>query len=240
MAWHLRSEFSAKWSQPALVCLAVACLLTCFLLPGRSGHVVALCLLGLTAWFELPKRLKLMAVLLPPLVLAAVLAVSPRTLERTNLVLTEAQQFGAQGSVNTSIGERLHYWTVSFELIAQKPWKGHGLGSWNSAYLNQLKGRPAPAHSAGIRNPHQEYLLWAVQLGVGGAVLLLAWFAAAASCARGFAQAERRASLCAVLACMVVCLVNAAIYDALIGDYLMAVIGLSLALGYAKQREATQ
>ena len=44
----------------------------------------------------------------------------------------------------------------------------------------------------------------------------------------------------AVLACMVVCLVNAAIYDALIGDYLMAVIGLSLALGYAKQREATQ
>jgi O-antigen ligase len=209
-------------------------LTTCFLLPGRSGHVVALALLALAAWWALPDRLRWLALAAPILLLGLLFAASPKTLDRVQLGVAEAKQFQAVGNVNSSIGERLHYWTVSLELIAQKPVFGHGLGSWNHAYLKQLQGRTAPAHSAGIRNPHQEYLLWGVQMGAIGIALLLAWFASAAWTARNMQANAKQAVHSAIIGAMLACLFNAAIWDALIGDFLVCAIGLAMALGHSQ------
>ncbi len=236
MAWHLRNQLGPRWTRFFLIGLAIAGVSTCFLLPGRSGHIVALSLIGLTVLWALSPKLKFLALLAPAIVLCVVVAASPRTLERIELGVTEAKQFNVSGNVNSSIGERLHYWTTSTELIAARPLLGYGVGSWNKEYVRITTDRVAPAHSKGIRNPHQEFLLWGVQLGFVGVALLVAWFASIALDARQFDVATKRATWCAVAGAWMACMFNAAIFDALIGDYLVVVIGLCLALGIAQAR----
>ncbi len=231
LAWHLRAEFGRPWTRYALTALAATCVVTCFLMPGRSGHLVVLGLIALGVFWTLPKRWVVLAGVVPMLLMVAVMVASPRTFERVQKGVAEAQQFETTGRVDTSVGERLHYWTTSARLMTQAPMLGFGVGSWNKEYLRESSGRPAPAHSRGIRNPHQEFLLWGVQLGAVGVALLCAWFACAAFDARHFKPHVRRAAWSAVAATVGACLFNAAIFDALIGDFLVCTIGLSLAHG---------
>lgn len=236
LAWHLRAAFKPTWARAALTALAGLCLVTAFVLPGRSGHVVALGLIGLGVLWALPQRFKLLAVVAPVLALAALLALSPKALDRAKQGVTEAQKFQTSGAANSSIGERLHYWSVSAALIAERPLSGFGLGSWNREYQRGAVDKNPPAHAKGIRNPHQEFLLWGVQLGVAGMVLLLLWFGALLQDARRFATAASRAAQSAVAGLFLACLFNSAIFDALIGDFLCVVVGLTWAHGWLERQ----
>jgi len=104
------------------------------------------------------------------------------------------------------------------------------VGSWNDEY-RRLEGTHLRKDAADLRNPHQEYLLWGAQLGVGGIALLLAFLVFAARDARTFSPDVCRAawSMTAMLA--VVCMFNAILFDAFVGDYFCVLIGLLLALG---------
>ena len=79
-------------------------------------------------------------------------------------------------------------------------------------------------------NPHQEFLLWSVELGLPGALLLGALFGGIwRDGARGDLSA-RRAIGSMLLAMLLACLFNCALYDALIGDFFCVIVGLLLAL----------
>jgi O-antigen ligase len=82
-----------------------------------------------------------------------------------------------------------------------------------------------------LHNPHQEYLMWAVQLGIVGVALFLAFLLVLVRDASRFRPDIRHAtqSLVAVLA--VVCLFNTTLFDGLIGDYFCVLLGLLLVLG---------
>ena len=82
-----------------------------------------------------------------------------------------------------------------------------------------------------IRNPHQEYLLWGVELGAGGTLLLLLLILCLVRDARQFDPPIARATLSVVAAMAVACLFNSALYDGLIGDFFCVTLGLLMALG---------
>lgn len=231
LAWHLRHAFPGRHGPRLAVALVFLCAVNVLLLlPGRSAQVALLAAMVLGLYWAVPRRARPVAVLLPLLVVVAVMALSPHFRDRTTAVVTESIAYSNGDRSPTSSGIRLGLWHRSLQAIGERPLTGYGIGSWNHVYRRLEGNALAPAY-AQLRNPHQEYLLWGVQLGLGGIALLLAFGWALLRDASGFRPDIRHATASVVAIFAIVCLFNSTLFDALIGDYFCFMLALLLALG---------
>lgn len=236
LAWHLREDFPGRHGRlVALVLVVLSIVNVLLLLPGRSAQVALLVAMSLALVWTMPARRRVLAVVAPLLVVAVVAASSPHFRDRTTAVLTESTAYLHGDRTATSSGTRLNLWHRALQAISQRPLIGHGVGSWDHVYARLEAGGASPMHAT-AHNPHQEYLLWGVHLGLVGIALLLAFGVAVVRDAASFQPNPRRAtwSLLAILA--VVCMFNSTLLDALIGDYFCVLLGVLLALGIATAR----
>lgn len=238
LCWHLRHFAPGRWGRQfmlLIVMLAIGNVL--FVMHGRTGHVVLIALVSLAIMWELPKSYRLLGSVIPFVVVAAVMLGSPMVRERMMAVTQEFNSYAETGGTNSSSGERLNYWSRSAESITQHPLAGSGVGSWNSEYrrLDQGKG---PLHSQSVRNPHQEFLLWGVEAGVIGILLLcnILWAVYRDSLRMNLSMARATQSLLAAM--VIACLFNSSLFDATIGDFFCVALGLMLALGWHTQYPA--
>ena len=231
LCWHLRHEFPGRLGRNVAIAVAVTCAINVmFFLPGRSGQAALLAAFALALFWGLPARLRPAAVLAPFVLIALAMAVSPSFRDRLTAVASESKAYKPGEHQLTSSGIRLNFWQRSVEAIAQNPVMGTGVGSWNTEY-RRLEGNGLNPNSALVRNPHQEYLMWGVQLGVGGIALFVAFLVVMARDALRFPADVRHATWSIVGILAVVCLFNSSLFDALIGDYFCVLIGLLMALG---------
>jgi len=68
-------------------------------------------------------------------------------------------------------------------------------------------------------------------LGIGGLLLFLACLVCVARDALQFQRPVKRATLAVLVAIFIACLFNSALYDDLLGDFLVVTLGLLMALG---------
>jgi O-antigen ligase len=233
ICWHFRSLVPGRFGRHLAIFLALTSFANVFfVLNGRSGHIVAIALLSIAIMWELPKRYRFAVILLPFLLVLALSISSTKVRERLKQVKTEVQSYSTQVQPTTSSGLRLGLWRRSIQSIVQHPFAGSGVGSWSSEY-NRLERKNNPAHKDidGNWNPHQEYLLWGVQLGVPGIIILCGLMLAVLRDTMGMEKSYARATQSALLALAIACLFNSSIYDALIGDFFCVLLGLLLALG---------
>ena len=241
VSWHLRALVPGKYGR--FYAMAV-CLLALgnvfFLLQGRSAHVVAILLLTLAIMWQMPRKYRVVIVAVPFILMLALYLSSTKVQSRLDSLKKEVQTFSFKQGVdvdsNNSSGIRLHFWHRALQSIAEHPMAGSGAGSWSNEF-NRLERIGNPAHS-GIRplgNPHQEYLLWGVQLGVPGILLLLALMLSILKDSLAMDTPTARATQSALLALAIACLFNSSLYDAQIGDFFCVVLGLLLALGLHPQ-----
>ncbi len=234
--WHLRPLQSPEplWPRWLAGVFAAGALASVFLvLIGRSAFVVATALVGLTALWALPARQRLKVLLGAPLLVVAVLYLGWSHMPgRVTMIASESLSFSENADVTTSSGWRLNAWHRSLQAIAEEPVSGHGIGAWTRS-VKRLQGQNGTeVFGAGpLSNPHQEYLLWGVELGVGGVALLVLLHLALAHDFSRFVQPVFRAGLSVVVAMAIACLFNSSLYDGLIGDYFCIVLGLLLGLG---------
>jgi O-antigen ligase len=232
--WHMRGDrLWPRWMGPVVALLGLADAL--LLLEGRTGYFVALAMLSLAAMWAMPKRLRLAALIITPAaVLLALTLGSTQVQERVVKAVQEGQDFAqtSRSGKDTSIGWRLNAWHRSLQAMQQKPLHGFGVGSWTPA-VKRIQGANASElfGEAKQSNPHQEYLLWGVEIGVGGLLLFLALFACLVRDARTFPTSIQYATLSMVAAMAVACLFNSTLYDDWIGDFFCFGLGLMLALG---------
>lgn len=233
VCWHLRALAPGRWGSRVAVFIATAALANVlFVLSGRSGHVVAVALVSMAVMWELPRRYRAVAVLIPFLLAFGLFFSSSKVKERVMQVQAEVRLYSPLTEPDTSSGVRLNFWRRALQTIGQHPVAGTGVGSWSTEF-NRLQRAANPAHVDinSNSNPHQEYLMWGVQLGVPGIVILLALLIALYKDTLGMRPAEARAAQSTLAALAVACLFNASIYDALIGDFFCILLGLLLALG---------
>ena len=237
ICWHFRGLVPGRFGpQLAIVIAMVALFNVFFVFQGRSGHAVAIALLSLALMWQLPGRYKMSIVVLPLLLLLVISTISPKVGQRIDLLKNEVSEFSIEKGANvikgTSSGIRLHLWHRALQSISQHPIQGSGVGSWNAEF-NRLEHLQNPKHRdiPPVGNPHQEYLLWGVQLGVPGIVLFLLLMACILVDSLKMTTSESRAVQSVLGALAVACLFNAALYDALIGDFFCILTGLLLALG---------
>jgi O-antigen ligase len=75
-------------------------------------------------------------------------------------------------AVDSSIGLRLDFYRNSLDIVREHPLIGVGTGGFPRAYVDHVRGSKAVE----TRNPHNEYLHIAVQIGVAGLLALLYLF----------------------------------------------------------------
>ena len=245
ISWHLRGLVPGRFGSYSAVGAALLALGTVFFVfEGRSGHVVAIALVTLAILWELPRKYRLGIVLVPFLLMLGLYAASSKVQNRVDLVKKEVQAFsfkkGEAVDSTSSSGIRLHFWHRAIQSIAEKPLSGSGAGSWSSEF-NRLERLQNSAHQdiQPQGNPHQEFLLWGVQLGVPGILLLVALMISIFKDTLAMDQMSARAAQSVLLALVIACLFNATLYDALIGDFFCAALALLLALGSCQKNHAS-
>lgn len=143
-----------------------------FMVQGRTGYLV-LAVLLVYFCFDWLGRKGLAVALAVGLVMGVAGYYGAGTMQkRVKLVATEiaAWQPG-QGSL-TSSGLRMDYYTNSLTIIRDHPLFGTGTGGFEKAYDEKIRNTDMVPSN----NPHNQYLLITVQLGVLGLGLLLYLF----------------------------------------------------------------
>lgn len=232
LLWHLLrgQKPYGIWAQ----CLALACLANVLvLMPGRTGYILAIIAACLAALFEIPTRLRLAASVLIPLVFGIALFYAlPQFQQRVDQAAQELNAYKATPEAHTSVGARLNMWKLSLKAIAEKPLLGHGVGNWTPVVkrLYGVNGDTVFGEGNGS-NPHQELLLWSVELGIVGGMLFLALLYALYLDTRSFQRPIKRTTRSVIIMLLFACMFNSPLYDDLMGDYFCVALGLLLAFG---------
>ncbi len=242
VCWQLRTLVPGRFGRYAAIAVAVIALLNVFfVLRGRTGHAVALILISLAILYELPARYRGGIAGVPILLLAAALAFLPQIQDRALQVKSEVQGFfaGEGGSVvtGTSSGIRLHFWHRALQSMSEHPLLGAGVGSWSNEFIRLEKEKSSkPEIIRPMGNPHQEYLLWGVQLGMVGVFLFFWLLISIFRDTRTIDETSARAVRSVLAGFAVSCLFNSTLYDAQIGDFFCVALGLLMALGIAERK----
>ena len=231
--WHLRTLAPSRLLRFVAIGLCLLALGNALIIfVGRTGYLVAAAMVSLAFLWALPRRYRFAAILMPPLVILLSVLSFEKVAQRFAFTKAEISAYSVGSGSATSTDNRLDFWRGSVEAIVQKPFTGAGVGSWTTEY-NRIEALKHPGHKdlnpGG--NPHQEFLLWGVQLGVGGIVLLLAFLSAVVLDFLKMDTPVARAGQSVVLALAVSCLFNSSIFDAYIGDFFCLSIGVLLAYG---------
>jgi O-antigen ligase len=237
LCWHFRTLAGGRKAQIAMILLAVLAFANVFfVLDGRTGHVVAIVLLSLAVMWELPSKARISVLVLPFILLLGISLLSPKVRHRMEMVKDEVRAFshgtGQNVITGTSSGMRLNFWQRSIQSIAEKPLKGSGIGSWSNEFNRvEMENEVQPQKLAPMGNPHHEYLLWGVQLGLPGIGLFIFLLASLLHDTVGMEKNAARAARSMLTALAVACLFNSTLYDAQIGDFFCVGLGLLLAMG---------
>lgn len=145
----------------------------------------------------------------------------------------------SEGKNLSADGMRLEIYQLTAQLIAQKPWLGHGIANWLPQYRAIAKDRI----SESMTTPHNDYLLYASELGLFGLLALLGIWCRQLIVARQMTDTEHapRAMLLAMLGLtmMVGGMFNAILRDGVFGMAFMILLAIPLA-GVSKNLLSTK
>jgi O-antigen ligase len=224
---------------PWRIAAALLSLTVLFAIDGRTGQLVLLLLLALSAWLHSPPRWRLGAAVLAP-VLAAALALGSGAVQRRLAETTQAVEQPTQVPT-TSTGIRLELVRHGLELAREHWLLGGGFNHYSELHQDAVRRAYAndPARRdlwqtewARLGNPHDEYVMQAVGGGIVSLALFLAWLAMPLLRRRTDGRAVPVLAG-AVLAFAIGCLFNSLLLDFVEGHYYTSLLAWLLA------REAT-
>ncbi|WP_288841709.1 O-antigen ligase [uncultured Deefgea sp.] len=172
----LTKKFTGLWRWIAITAFVLTSYDILFLVAGRTGQLVYLLMIGLVLllWnWRLGLMLGAILVLIGAFLLPKYSDAIQRGLSNTQSDLAAY----SQGNSYTSVGLRLEWHKQSKLLIQEKPFIGHGTGSYKGEYARIYGVKDGPLTSS---NPHGDYLWLSVELGILGGSLLIALLLAAA------------------------------------------------------------
>ncbi len=147
-----------------------------FVVTSRTALLVAPALILLLGWREFGWRGLFGAGLLGSLLGVALWFGSPYLRERLITSVKEWQDYRVSDAMN-STGLHLEFLKKSLSFVEAAPIIGHGTGSIAQQFRNAATVGETAASSVAPRNPHNQIFAVAIQLGIVGAIVLLAMWA---------------------------------------------------------------
>lgn len=187
-----------------------------FICTGRTGQVIFFALYFLFCYknFKREFKLQLLAALaISAIFIGSVLLPSSFSQRQTEAAHEVQTYIGDTSSAITtsSTGARLTFWNNALTLIKMKPVFGWGTGSFANAYKANIN--PEAAKNVYPVNPHNQYLLTAVETGVIGLLALLGVFISIALCFWCSKALDAQLGLGVMCAIAIGCLANSWLLD---------------------------
>ncbi len=233
-AWRINSRAASYgW---ALVSIA-AILNIVFFVAGRTGHLTLFISLVLVCALLLRGRRGLW--IGAALVVALGLLAANSVHFRNGLIsaLTEVETRQETGE-NTSVGQRLGFAKASLALIAERPLAGSGTGSYAKEFCRVVE---TPQWcKLGSYNPHNQFLFFAVQLGLLGLIAYLAWLVSAAWMLRTQPLLTRTLGVSVLATLAVHSMVDSPLYIVTEGAWYPLMLGILTATTASNESASTQ
>lgn len=239
LEWRAAVVFKHKIAWLMFAVLAIVNML--FMVEGRTGYLILFVLLGWFAWATFARAMarrgsswgwRQKAVLVAVLLMGALAAYqgSARLHDRVAKAAAEYQAW-VPNHGDSSIGQRLDFYSNTLHIVAENPLLGAGTGGFPAAYERRIQGTDAIK----TRNPHNEYLMISAQTGLLGLTLLLYLFYTHWRSAPFLSSTlERDGARGLLLAYLLNCMLNSALMDhadGLFFAFMSAVLFANLKLG---------
>jgi O-antigen ligase len=229
-ARHARAR-AAKIALYAIALLAIINVL--LMMQGRTGQVIAICYIvicfvtyfrslhSVKPWMRWGGGAVLVAVA-GGLVYAALHSHSSRLAETH-------EEISAYETSNkdTSMGVRIVFYRRSVELIAERPIIGHGVGTVRTEF-DALARNNTGAAAATAGNPHNEFLLMGVQLGIVGIALFVFMLVQIARSMLELREPARTIVFAYLFAFVVGCFANSLLLNFTEGNLFIFLVGIFL------------
>lgn len=213
--WALHRALAAQATMVlwlALFLLASANLF--YIAPGRTGMLLFFTLAALYLVQRLSWKMWLPALLLVMIAIGVTYNTSSNFSTRVDEAIQEVETYQADAS-RTSLGMRFDWWRNSLQLIAEKPFLGHGVGSFRTVQGKLIEG----SETQSTDNPHNEYLFLGVQGGLVAMALFVALLLSQLFLSLRLPSVKRYVLQGVVLAMAVGCLMNSFLFDSHPGHF---------------------
>ncbi len=196
-----------------------------FIVEGRTGQLIAVSLVLLFAVQRFTKRGLVMTVFVVGILMLLFLNYSDKA-TRINSGFSSTQSYlqAHPENAESSMGARFTFWKYSLKLVAEKPLFGHGTGSFAKEYE-----RIASTETMMAKNPHNEFLMVSVQLGVVGLLIYLGFLASQYYLSKKLANQEKYVAQGLLLTLIITSLFNTPIMDHTEGHWFVMMITLCYA-----------
>lgn len=196
-----------------------------FVVQGRTGQMIFVALVVVFALQRLSKKGLLLTATILFVLMALYMNFSNKSARiHTGLANTRTYLSHAPGKKPTDMGVRYTFWENSLKLVSEKPWLGHGTGSFAKEYQ-----RVTNAKLDHIQNPHNEFLLIAVQLGFLGLFPYLGFLFSQYCCSRKLPGTEKWLAQGLLLTLIITSLFNSPFLDHAEGHWFAVMIALCFA-----------
>jgi O-antigen ligase len=196
----------------------------CVIVQGRTGQVIFVLLMALFFFQRLNSRWALALTLVLVVGIIGGLSVSGGGQRFQEGIENSRDYLAGRQDLGTSMGQRLYFWQHSIDLIRSRPVIGYGTGSFASQFSRITGGK-----NLLTANPHNEYLMIAVQLGAVGLFAYLFFLAAQWRCSLELPEDRRWLAQGVVVSLAVNSLFNTTFLDHTEGHWYACLIALSFA-----------
>jgi O-antigen ligase len=149
-----------------------------FITGGRAGQVMYFVMLGILIFQYYGRGLKVRATIISLIIIPSIFlgAYNSSSIfqHRMDEAVKNISIYNTDGNKNTSVGQRITYTINSLEIIKNNLFFGVGTGDFPSEY-NKMHAKNTPGVNTTV-NPHNMYILVAVQLGLFGLLGMLLIF----------------------------------------------------------------
>ncbi len=200
-----------------------------FVAEGRTGQLIFIILMPLFAVQRFSKKGLLLAMLVMTIFMGAFIGFSDkasRIKEGFSSAKAHLQSSSPQGEF--SMGERFTFWKYSAQLIGKKPVFGFGTGNFTNSY-QRLSGKTT-------NNPHNEFLLITVQLGVVGLLFYLGFLWSQYHYAKNLPEHDKWLAHGLLATLITSSLFNSPFLDHTEGHWFSMMIALCFAASFAKTK----
>ena len=146
-----------------------------FMVPSKTGQLVLVLLIGYYLFDWMHWKGVVVAGLMIVLIAGFIYRMPANAVHvrLSELIQNYGQwQPGRAANIESSTGQRMDFYYNSFKIIRKNPLFGVGTGGFRSAYQRQIEN----SQTIATDNPHNQYLLTGIELGLVGLVGLVSLF----------------------------------------------------------------
>jgi O-antigen ligase len=193
-----------------------------FVVQGRTGEIIMVSLAILFAWQRFNNKGRLFAIVTMVMLLALFMGFSDKANRlQEGVENTEAYLKPTPEQVDSSMGLRYGYWKNSLILIGEKPLLGHGTGSFEIEYKRLVTNDNFVTH-----NPHNEFMMIGVQLGILGLLVYVGFLWSQYHCAKLLQKEQKWLANGLLLTLLVTSAFNSPFLDHAEGHWFACMIAL--------------